>query len=139
MTLELEIDVPDSRQVTFTLPPDTPVGPARVTVRSQPSAGEVREFNVVLPEPPPPPPAADKFEREQAAFHRLLPDLLTTHRGQYVAIHDGQVIAVGNSSVGVLTAAEKTHPGTLPLDCFVTDQPQPPERLPSIRAVRAGR
>lgn len=29
-----------------------------------------------------------KFERERRAFFRLLPALLGTHRGQYVAVHD---------------------------------------------------
>ncbi|MCL4499622.1 MAG: type II toxin-antitoxin system Phd/YefM family antitoxin [Chloroflexi bacterium] len=32
------------------------------------------------------------FERERAAFLRLKPQLLKTHRGLYVAIHDGQVV-----------------------------------------------
>ena len=46
---------------------------------------------VVLPDPP----QTTKFERERAAFYRLLPDLLATHRGQYVAIHDEQVVDSG--------------------------------------------
>ena len=31
-----------------------------------------------------------KYERERSAFYRLLPSLLATHFGQYVAIHDEQ-------------------------------------------------
>lgn len=54
-------------------------------------SADVETFEVVLPEPPPP----KKFEREKAAFFRLLPDLLATHRGQYVAIHDEQVVDSG--------------------------------------------
>ena len=130
MTLELELEVPESRELHLTLPPDTPTGRVRVTV------------SAVNPEPRlafPPRPTHPKLAREHDAFEAMLPELMTAHAGKHVAIHDGQVIAVGDSSVGVLTAAEKTHPGAFPLDCFVTDQPQPPERLPSIRAVRAGR
>jgi Tfp pilus assembly protein PilP len=40
-----------------------------------------------LEEPPP----ANKWEREYRAFLALLPELLKTHRGQYVAIHEGRV------------------------------------------------
>jgi PHD/YefM family antitoxin component YafN of YafNO toxin-antitoxin module len=32
------------------------------------------------------------LEPEREAFQRLLPELLKTHRGRFVAIHDGQVI-----------------------------------------------
>ena len=34
----------------------------------------------------------EKWRREQRAFHDLLPGLLRTNPGQYVAIHDGQVV-----------------------------------------------
>ena len=54
-------------------------------------------LTVVLPEPPP----KSKFEREKAAFYRLLPDLLATHRGQYVAIHNEQVVDSGPDQVEV--------------------------------------
>ena len=36
-----------------------------------------------------------KYECERLAFYRLLPLLLTTHRDQYVAIHNGQVVDSG--------------------------------------------
>jgi len=32
------------------------------------------------------------FERERAAFQRLLPELLRTHRGEWVAVVDGQPV-----------------------------------------------
>jgi hypothetical protein len=35
------------------------------------------------------------FERERAAFRRLLPELLRTHRGEWVAIVDGQPVQFG--------------------------------------------
>jgi len=34
----------------------------------------------------------EAWEKERAAFHRLKPQLLQTHRGLYVAIHGGQVV-----------------------------------------------
>jgi len=35
------------------------------------------------------------FERERAAFHRLLPELLNSHRGEWVAIVDEQAVEFG--------------------------------------------
>ena len=35
------------------------------------------------------------FEQERAAFQRLLPELLTAHRGEWVAIVDGQPVEFG--------------------------------------------
>jgi len=54
-------------------------------------------WEVQLPEPPP-----TKFERERRAFFRLLPNLLATHHGQYVAIHDEQVVDSGPSRAEVV-------------------------------------
>jgi hypothetical protein len=45
---------------------------------------------VHLPEPP-----LAKADRERRAFFRLLPSLLATHHGLYVAIHDEQVVDTG--------------------------------------------
>lgn len=47
-------------------------------------------IEIRLPEPP-----MTKFERERRAFFNLLPELLKTHRDQFVAIHDEQVIESG--------------------------------------------
>ena len=130
MTLELEVDVPESRELHLTLPANTPTGRVRVTV--SPVDREARlDF--------PPRPTHPKLAREHDAFEAMLPELMAAYPGKYVAVHNGRILAVGDSSVGVLTAAEKSDPGAFPLACFVTDQPQPPERLPSIRAVRGGR
>ena len=46
-------------------------------------------------------PPASKWAQEQDAFRRLLPQLLTTHRGRYVAIHLGQPIATGEDKLAV--------------------------------------
>jgi hypothetical protein len=44
---------------------------------------------------------ATKFERERQAFHRLLPELLKTHRGRYVAIHNEQMVDEGPDRLSV--------------------------------------
>jgi hypothetical protein len=95
MKLELEIDVPESREVTLRLPSGTPKGRATVVLYPSPN-----------PHDPPPTPD-DKFEREKAAYYRLLPELLKTHYHKVVAIHDGQVLLVGDDPVQVTLAAYK--------------------------------
>ncbi len=122
--LELELDIPDSRELRVTLPPDAPTGRVKVTL------------SPVAPPPNPHRPTHPKLAREHAAFVAMQTELLATHRGRYIAIHDGQVIGVGDSSVAVLTAAEKSHPGAFPLVSQVTDQPRYRERLPSLRGVQ---
>jgi len=49
----------------------------------------------------PPPVPSSKWEREYRAFLRLLPELLVTHRGQYVAIHHEQVVDSGDDKLQV--------------------------------------
>lgn len=44
----------------------------------------------------------EAFEREQQAFERLKPELLQTHRGQWVAIYQGKVVEAGQDRSQVL-------------------------------------
>ena len=53
--------------------------------------------------PPTSPPT--KLELEKEAFVLMWGDLLKTHYGKYVAIHDGKVVAEGEESVKVAKAA----------------------------------
>jgi hypothetical protein len=46
-------------------------------------------------------PPKDKWEREHLAFLRLLPQLLQTHAGKYVAVHDEQVVDSGDDKVAL--------------------------------------
>jgi len=117
--LELEIDVPESRQVTLTLPPEVPVGKARVSV---------------CPVVTPPVSTDGKFERERAAFFRLLPELLKTHRGKVVAIHEERVLVVGEESVPVIQEAIKLV-GHVELFVQRVLEKQPIERLIGLREI----
>ncbi len=47
---------------------------------------------------------ADAFEQERAAYERMKPELLRTHRGQVVAIYQGQVVQVGTDVAETLDA-----------------------------------
>jgi hypothetical protein len=46
-------------------------------------------------------PPEDKWHREKKAFRRLLPTLLQTHKGQYVAIHEGEVVDTDSDLVAL--------------------------------------
>ena len=82
--------------------------------------------------------ADDKWRREQQAFHRLLPDLLRTHRDQFVAIHEGRVVESGENKLDVARRAYGRF-GYVPI--FVSRVTEPPAaavRVPSPRLVRGG-
>ncbi len=73
------------------------------------------------------------WEEEQCAFLRLLPTLLATHRGRYVAVHHGCVIAEGPEQVEVAKQAY-ARAGYVPIYVgLVTEEPSRPVRLPSPR------
>jgi len=42
-----------------------------------------------------------KWHLEQQAFQKLLPGLLATHKGQYVAVYNGQVVDSGSDKLAV--------------------------------------
>lgn len=124
MKLELEIDVPESREVTLTLPPETPVGKAWVSVSAGP--------------PPTPTPFVPVYPlaREVEAFDRMLPELLKTHRGQFVAVYEGNVVGIGAEKLAVAREAyEKLGPVEV-LVRLVAEQ-QPVLRVSGPRLVRS--
>ena len=70
---------------------------------------------------------------EHDRFMEMLPELLKTIPGKWIAMRDGEILAVGDSPVRVLTAANRIRPGVHLLSRLVTDQPLPIERLPVCR------
>ena len=85
-------------------------------------------FEVVLPEP-----SLTKFERERAAFYRLLPELLATHRGQYVAIHGEQVVDSGPDQLEVAVRVRKRVGSASIYVHLVSDEPPRVERSGVLR------
>lgn len=92
---------------------------------------DVVTFEVTLDPPPPP----TKWDREYAAFRRLLPDLLRTHRGQYVAVHDGAVVGAGPDMIAVAHEAYGRFGAVEILVRQVTDEPPRVARILSPRLV----
>ena len=73
------------------------------------------------------------WEEERRAFLRLFPTLLVTHRGRYVAVFKGRVIADGPDQVEVAKRAYRLA-GYVPIYVgLVTDELPSPVRIPSPR------
>jgi hypothetical protein len=118
------VNVPADRRVTITLPPEVPVGPVAVQLTVEPPAPDPGAVGGG--------PTADaKFNLEWAAFHQLLPELLKTHRGQFVAIHDGQVIGSGDDKVRVGDEARRRSGGATVLVRLVSEEPEVVQ-IPSV-------
>jgi hypothetical protein len=80
-----------------------------------------------------------QWRREYMAFLRLLPELLKTIPGKYVAVHHGEVVSTGDTSVEAAMQAYDAL-GYVPLHVgLVSDTPPKPIRLPSPRIVRRER
>src|SRR5437763_8587487 len=87
-------------------------------------------FAVALPASEP-----SKGEREYQAFLRLLPELLPTYRGRYVAVHDGQVVDADVDDI-VLVRRVHARVGYVPIHVgLVSDQPNV-VRVPHYREYR---
>ena len=142
VVMRIETDVPESRQVTLTLPADVPVGRAELVV-SVDSAGDAFKMAVdstVVRKAYPPRPEHPKLASEYDAFQRKLPELLPSLRGQFVAIHDGQVVTSGPDMMDVALRAYDRCGYQAIYVAEVTDQPQPIPRSGLVREVpkRAG-
>ena len=80
----------------------------------------------------------DKWNRERRAFLRMLPALLDTHPGKYVAVHEGEVVGTGDDVVGVAQRAYASH-GYVPIYVGqVTVEPPGVVRMPSPRVLIRG-
>jgi hypothetical protein len=79
-------------------------------------------------------PKDEKWRQEYVAFLRLLPELLKTHRGRYVAVHNSSVVATADTFTDAALEAYR-RVGYVPLHVgLVSDVPSSPVRLPSSRA-----
>lgn len=76
-----------------------------------------------------------KWEREYETFRRLLPQLLTTHQGRYVAVHEGQVVDSGDDKLA-LALRVLAKVGNVPIHVgLVSEEPEPVARSGVRRVV----
>src|SRR5207253_8981762 len=80
-----------------------------------------------------PPPPRNKWEHEYRAFRRLLPQLLLTECGKYVAIHEDRVIDSDPDEMALI-ACVLARIGNVDIHVgLVTDQPEPVYRSGVMR------
>src|SRR5437773_9922591 len=78
-------------------------------------------------------PRGDKWDDERRAFRRLLPSLVRSHRGKYVAIHQSKVVDTDADQVALALRAYERF-GYLPIYVGqVSVEPPRPARIPSPR------
>lgn len=77
------------------------------------------------------------FEQEVAAFEAMKPVLLNQYYGQYVAIHQGNVVASGDDKLEVSRQVRAQY-GTVTyyVELVVEDMPRR-ARIPSTRIIRS--
>jgi len=76
-----------------------------------------------------------KFRREKRAFEQLKPELLKTHRGKYVVIHEGKVALTGDDEVQLAKQAYKEF-GYVELYIGLVQEEAPTVHIPSPRIGR---
>ena len=94
----------------------------------------------ILPAPSIPalPTGNAKREMEYRAFLQLLPTIIATHRGKYVAIHQGTLVGSGDNQTEVALLAYSKY-GYVPIYVgLVSDEPQSVARVPSARTPNIG-
>lgn len=78
------------------------------------------------------------WQRERIVFYRMLPELLKTHRGRYVAVLGGAIVGTGDDFITVAQDAYSRH-GHIPIYIgLVSETPARLIRVPSPRAASAG-
>lgn len=77
----------------------------------------------------------ERWHRERSAFLKLLPSLLKTSAGDFVAIHNEQVVAKGDDKISVAREAYALC-GYVPIYVgHVVDEQSPLVRIPTPRSV----
>jgi hypothetical protein len=93
----------------------------------------VETFSVTIPEEMLRPRPRTKWERECQAFDRMLPDLLKTLRGKFVAIHEGEVVDIDTDDIALIRRVHAKI-GYVPILVERVDDPPPPlVRIPHYR------
>jgi len=79
------------------------------------------------------PPPASKWEPEYRAFQRLLPELLKSYAGKYVAIHDEQVVDSDTNELALIGRVLQ-RVGNVSIHVgLVSERALPPLRVPHYR------
>jgi hypothetical protein len=80
-----------------------------------------------------PPVPENKWQSEFEAFQRLRTDLLRTHLGEYVVIHNGQVVDSGPDDLALALRFFAQHGKVSVHIGLVALEPETPVRIPHYR------
>lgn len=80
-------------------------------------------------------PEMPKGEREYVAFLRLLPQLLSTHEGRFVAVHNEQVVDSDTDDIALIRRVH-ARIGYVPIHVGRVEKPLPIMRIPHYREYR---
>jgi hypothetical protein len=78
----------------------------------------------------------EKVAKEQIAFEQMRPGLLKKYRGQYVAIHNGEVVAHASDLTALTQKVFVRYGHTPMLRIQVTTEPLPAIKTHGLRFVR---
>ena len=82
--------------------------------------------------------ASGGWQREHEAFLRLRPELMARHLGEYVVVHNGQVVASGKDDVTLALEFFARH-GNVPVHIgLVAAGPEALARIPHYRDLESG-
>jgi predicted transcriptional regulator len=84
-------------------------------------------------------PQREQMQQEQAAYARLHDSLLATHEGQYVAIHDGELVDFDADEMALLRRIDARYPDEVVHLRRVTGEPEREIRIYSPRLIRQTR
>jgi PHD/YefM family antitoxin component YafN of YafNO toxin-antitoxin module len=75
------------------------------------------------------------IEREHVAFERMLPELLKQYPGKAVAIHNGQVVGVGDDKMTLWSQARQEL-GPVPVYVQTVEYPPKVYKMPHRKVIR---
>ena len=120
-----------SIEVTLTIPEEVYRRARRIARSRRRAVAEVLVEAIALPDPPPE--ADPAVDREEAAFHRLHPNLRRDYPGQYVAIHQAAVVDHDRDQVTLFLRTRERFPGEFVWIAAVGDEAEESYRIHSPR------
>lgn len=81
-------------------------------------------------------PKREQMEQEQAAFQRMLPELLASHAQEYVAIHHGQLVDHDKEQIALVTRVDAAYPQEVVLIKQVKGEPDKVLHMRSPRLLK---
>lgn len=137
-TLTITTKIPGDRRLIVDLPKEFPIDDREYCVTVTPKSdnrdrkGAFRNAAgqlVYFPQRPTDP----KLASEHDEFQKQLPELMKRHHGEYIAMHDGKIVAVNKNRNQLLQIVMEQYPSAPVLIRLVTEQPLAVEHVGGAR------